>query len=259
MYSCNYVINIISKSEQMQEELKKVPAVERFQYTFVVDSTPQNDSVKDADLIIWDTEKAPEEIQSTLSFINANKKQDASIILSLTSFVANSLQEEVYKGVDQVWIKPYSDERLRFLFERRMMQEKEKKDSWLTNNYLDTLIDSVPDMIWFKDKVGAHLKVNDAFCGVVDKTKQQIQGRGHYYIWNIELEEYSKGEYICVESEAEVMNAKKTCVFEEKVKVKKEMRTLTTYKSPLFDLDGSVMGTVGWAHDITDEKKREDA
>ena len=50
------------------------------------------------------------------------------------------------------------------------------------------------------------------------------------------------------------MNEKKTCVFEEKVKVKDEMRTLCTYKTPLFDLDGSVMGTVGLAHDITIEK-----
>jgi diguanylate cyclase (GGDEF)-like protein len=31
------------------------------------------------------------------------------------------------------------------------------------------------------------------------------------------------------------------------------MRRLRTYKSPLFDLDGSIMGTVGVAHDVTTE------
>ena len=35
------------------------------------------------------------------------------------------------------------------------------------------------------------------------------------------------------------------------------MRTLTTYKSPLFNLDGSVMGTVGVAIDITQERAYE--
>ena len=32
------------------------------------------------------------------------------------------------------------------------------------------------------------------------------------------------------------------------------VRTLMTYKSPLYDLDGSVMGTVGVAIDVTQER-----
>lgn len=255
MYRCRFVINLITKNEAIKEALSSVPVPERFENVFIMDTTPQNDSVKQADLIIWDTERAPEEIQSTLSFIRANKKEDAEVVLSLTAFVANSFGEEGFEGIDQMWIKPYSMERLRFMFSQYMKCQKERKDSWLTSHYLDALIDGIPDLVWFKDKVGAHMKVNQAFCDVVNKTKEQIQGRGHYYIWNIEPEEYSKGEYICMESEAQVMNEKKTCVFEEKVKVKNEMRTLCTYKTPLFDLDGSVMGTVGLAHDITDEKK----
>lgn len=254
MYRCNFVINIISKNETMKEELKVVSAPERFYLEYIMDTTPQNDSVKKADLIIWDTERAPEDIQSTLSFIHANKKENAEIILSITNYVANDLPQEVYRGIAQVWIKPYTTQRLQFMYEQYLKQQKERKDAWLTAHYLDALIDGIPDLVWFKDKVGMHMKVNQAFCDTVNKTKEQIRGRGHYYIWNIEPEEYSKGEYICMESESQVMNEKRTCVFEEKVKVKNEMRTLCTYKTPLFDLDGSVMGTVGLAHDITKEK-----
>lgn len=255
MYRCDFIINIISKNETMKEELRAVSAPERFHLEYIMDTTPQNDSVKKADLIIWDTERAPDEIQSTLSFIRANKKEKAEIILSITNYVANDLPKEAYIGLEQVWIKPYTTQRLQFMFEHYMKQQKGKKDAWLTEHYLDALIDGIPDLVWFKDKVGMHMKVNQAFCDTVNKTKDQIRGRGHYYIWNIEPEEYSKGEYICMESESQVMNEKRTCVFEEKVKVKDEMRTLCTYKTPLFDLDGSVMGTVGLAHDITDEKK----
>ena len=254
MYHCNFIINIISKHETIKEGLKEVPAPERFHLEYIMDTTPQNDSVKKADLIIWDTEQAPEEILSTLSFIRANKKKGAEIILSITNYVANDLTKEGYAGLEQVWIKPYTTARLQFMFAQYLKQQKERKDAWLTEHYLDALIDGIPDLVWFKDKIGMHMKVNQAFCDTVNKTKEQISGRGHYYIWNIEPEEYSKGEYICMESESQVMNAKKTCVFEEKVKVKDEMRTLCTYKTPLFDLDGSVMGTVGLAHDITKEK-----
>ena len=35
------------------------------------------------------------------------------------------------------------------------------------------------------------------------------------------------------------------------------MRTLTTYKSPLYDIDGSVMGTVGVGIDVTNERAYE--
>ena len=105
-------------------------------------------------------------------------------------------------------------------------------------------------MVWYKDKTGAHMKVNDFFCRTVGKTMEQIEGRGHYYIWNIKPDDYAKGEYICMESEFEVMDKRQTCVFDETIKIGDEMRKLKTYKSPLFDLDGSIMGTVGVALDV---------
>ena len=53
------------------------------------------------------------------------------------------------------------------------------------------------------------------------------------------------------------MNREITCVSEELVKTGEGMKLLTTYKSPLYDLDGSVMGTVGVAIDVTQERAYE--
>ncbi|MBN2785720.1 MAG: PAS domain S-box protein, partial [Pontiellaceae bacterium] len=153
---------------------------------------------------------------------------------------------------DQIWIKPMAEDKMRSSFSKILARLNEQEHSALTRKYLDTLIDSLPDLIWFKDARGAHLKVNDSFCRTVNKTKSQIEGRGHYYIWDLEPDEYARGEYICLESEEIVLNKKETCLFDETVKCGDELRKFKTYKSPIFDSDGSVMGTVGFAHDVTD-------
>ena len=51
------------------------------------------------------------------------------------------------------------------------------------------------------------------------------------------------------------MTRKETCISEETVQTSTGTRLLTTYKSPLYDLDGSVMGTVGIGIDITQENE----
>lgn len=51
------------------------------------------------------------------------------------------------------------------------------------------------------------------------------------------------------------MTRKETCVSEETIQTSTGARLLTTYKTPLYDLDGSVMGTVGVGIDITQENE----
>ena len=152
---------------------------------------------------------------------------------------------------DEIWNKPlvygYVEKRLRALLQAL----REKRQAHLQRLYLNTVIDTSPDLIWFKDTRGAHLKVNDAFCRAVGKTKAQIEGRGHYYIWDIPPEEYAEGEYICLESEEIVLARRERCLFDEKVKCKQGMRQFKTYKAPLIDDDGALLGTLGVAQDMT--------
>ncbi|MDE6984942.1 MAG: PAS domain-containing protein, partial [Lachnospiraceae bacterium] len=127
---------------------------------------------------------------------------------------------------------------------------KLSKDFWESNQYLESAINSVPNLIWYKTRDGIHEKVNDSFCQTVNKTKDQVEGQGHAYIWDVDHDDPA-----CIESEREVMTLKKTCVSEETVQTRDGARLLTTYKSPLYDLDGSVMGTVGVGIDITQENE----
>lgn len=155
---------------------------------------------------------------------------------------------------DDLWVFSADSGRnalMTFYAEKLISRMKESFDYRLQTICFNTAIDSIPDLTWFKDMKGAHLIVNNGFCEAVAKTKEQIYKKGHYYIWDIAKEEYEQGDYVCLESEEIVINARETCLFDEKVKTKKGMRQFKTYKSPLIDEDGTIFGTCGIANDVT--------
>ena len=128
-----------------------------------------------------------------------------------------------------------------------------------TETYLEQTINTLPDMIWFKDLQGLHLHVNDAFCTAVNKPRSDIEGHDHYYIWGIPRAVYERSDYVCVETEDDVIKARKTCLFDEQVMSAQGLQKLKTYKTPIFDEDGkTIIGTVGIARDVTQENEYKD-
>ena len=118
---------------------------------------------------------------------------------------------------------------------------------------LDTTINSVPDMIWYKALNGDHFNVNTPFCKVVTKTKDDIEGKKHAYIWGVTEDE----AYACQESEEKTLAAGKTCTFEELVNTPYGLRTMVTYKTPLKTARGTVIATAGIAQDVTKQREYE--
>ena len=162
------------------------------------------------------------------------------------------LLREFMPQVRDIWIVPMSDVETVFRFARLQEMCKLGGDFWQTSHFLEATIDNIPNLVWYKDKDGVHEKVNDSFCKAVNKTKRQVQGQRHAYIWDVEEDDPA-----CIESEAEVMTTRKTCISEETIKTGDGNKLLAIYKSPLYDMDDSVMGTVGVAIDITQERAYE--
>ena len=158
-----------------------------------------------------------------------------------------------FNDIADLWIAPLSAAEASWRFNHWQRACKRYADSWETSQYLEATINSIPSLVWYKSEDGIHHKVNDAFCATVNKTKEQIQGRGHAYIWDVEADDPA-----CIESERQVMAVKSTVVTEETVQTSDGTRLLTTYKSPLYNIDGSVMGTVGVGIDVTQERAYED-
>lgn len=250
MYHCDVFFYFVGKGRELLEVVKQAEPLKHFTHDFVTSPEPSELLIKRADVIFADLQGT--DAEATLRILLYYKKESAQLILLADKEQTQILMSQDLSAVTDIWPMPLTEEEMRFRFLRWQQTNKMSKDYWQTQNYLDTMINSVPHMIWYKDRTGAHMKVNDFFCKTVNKTMEQIEGRGHYYIWDIEPEDYAKGEFICMESEFEVMDKRETCIFDEDVKIGDEMRKLQTYKSPLFDLDGSVMGTVGVALDVTD-------
>lgn len=164
---------------------------------------------------------------------------------------ADKITGEQKQIADEIWLESANLDD--FYFEKALNLIAERKEAWLQKTWLQTMINSSPDMIWFKDMDGLHLEVNDAFCEVVDKKKDDVRGKDHYYIWNIPKEIYEQTGYVCVQTEDDVVAARKTCLLDEEVmKADGNLSKLKTYKTPIFDGE-TIIGTVGIARDVTKE------
>jgi diguanylate cyclase (GGDEF)-like protein/PAS domain S-box-containing protein len=182
-----------------------------------------------------------------------HKTGNERVIFLATAGDMSKLDDETLSIVDDLWVVPDSDNEsmLKIYFTRLLKTLKADFDSRRTEICFRTVIDSLPDMVWFKDNDGIHLIVNDVFCGVVEKTKEQVYKKGHNFIWNLP-EDDVESEAVCRQSETVAIEQRKTCQFEEKISTKDGMRQLVTYKSPLIDIDGTIFGTCGMGHDVTD-------
>ncbi len=251
MYDCRLHIYLTGHPCQAFDVIKGMPSLEHFTHIFTESDRPESGLASEADVIIANLEDM--DCSEALRILTSDRNDGGQVIL-----LADGGQMQILTGdaaldrITDIWLMPMSDAEVRFRFGRWQQNCKMSKDFWQTSQYLEATINNVPNMIWYKDKNGIHEKVNDSFCKTVNKTKQQVEGRGHAYIWDVEQDDPA-----CIESEQKVMSQKKTFVSGELIKTKEGMRTLTTYKSPLYDLDGSVMGTVGVAIDVTQERAYE--
>ncbi len=247
MYHCHIRFYLAGHHCRAFDIMKEMPPLEYFTHEFVESMEPEAALAARADVIFVNLQGMEHKLRMLLD----SKSEEAELIVFAEKDKMQILTD-VLADIKDIWTMPMSDEESGFRFLRWQQTCKTSKDYWQASQYLEATINNIPNLVWYKDKDGIHEKVNDSFCQTVNKTKEQIQGRGHAYIWDVEQDDPA-----CIESENEVMTKRKTCIAEETVLTGDGTRLLTTYKSPLYDLDGSVMGTVGIGIDITQERAYE--
>ncbi len=249
MYHCHVHFHLVGIRQDVFAVIEEMSPLTCFTHEFTKSERAGDASTDGADVILADLRDM--DVRETVCALTADRGEDTELIL-LAEKEQIPLLTRMLDGVKDIWTLPMSGEEIRFHFLRWQQAYKMGKDYWQTSHFLEATINNVPNLIWYKDKDGVHEKVNDSFCRTVGKTKQKVEGQRHAYIWDVEEDDPA-----CIESERQVMEKEQTFVSEERVKAGDGIRLLTTYKSPLYDIDGSVMGTVGVAIDVTQERAYE--
>jgi len=120
--------------------------------------------------------------------------------------------------------------------------------------YLRALIDTLPMMAWLKDKESRFLVVNQAMALASDHSVDDMIGKSDLDFWPREHAEVYRTD------DLEVMATRRRKTMEELfVDAHNVAIWLEIFKAPVLDEDGSVLGTVGIARDISDRRVMERA
>jgi len=119
--------------------------------------------------------------------------------------------------------------------------------------YLRTLIDGFPFMVWLKDTDHRFLAVNRAAGTVFPLSVDEIPGKSDFDLFPIDDAERYRAD------DEDVMRTRAPKVLEEPLQVDGSTTWLETFKAPVMDEDGTILGTVGYARDITERRATERA
>jgi diguanylate cyclase (GGDEF)-like protein/PAS domain S-box-containing protein len=238
-------IVIASQNSDLAAMLTPMPMPEGFTLSLSVTPSLDPKEVPVCDLLIHD-------LGDPATGLIENLSAPAALVLCLDAAELALISESACQSLADIWPKPFSAELIRFRCQKLVRQLIRDRKYYLSQKYLDTLINSVPDLIWFKRLDGIHVKVNDRFCATVNKARQDVEGFDHYHIWSIPKEVYENSDYVCLDTDSIVIQSQQPGVFDETVAGQQGMRQLKTYKSPIFDDRGKLIGTVGVAQDVTE-------
>ncbi|EGW22894.1 multi-sensor hybrid histidine kinase [Methylobacter tundripaludum SV96] len=122
----------------------------------------------------------------------------------------------------------------------------------LQTRYLRTLIDTLPMLAWLKDKESRFLVVNQTMALACTLSVDEMVGKSDLDCWPREYAE----SYRAVDSEVMATGRRKT-VEGPFFDAHDGVIWVETFKAPVLDVDGSVLGTVGIALDISDRRALE--
>ncbi|WP_461629634.1 PAS domain-containing sensor histidine kinase [Labilibaculum euxinus] len=122
----------------------------------------------------------------------------------------------------------------------------------ISKNRLRALIDTLPDLIWVKNRHGVYLQCNQRFEQLYGAAEKEIVGKTDYDFVGKELADFFRQK----DNEAAVSN-KPSINEEELTFADGHKEIIETIKTPIYESDGTFMGVLGIGRDITQRKKSE--
>ncbi len=168
----------------------------------------------------------------------------------------------------------FKGQKANFLMFRDITERKTAEKELVRTNRLSRdlyrlvrmMCDNVPDLIWAKDTENRYLFANKAICekllNAVD-TDEPV-GRTDRFFGERERKAHPDDpawhtiDEICRDSDTVVLKSEEPERFDESGHVKGEFLILDVNKAPFWDEDGEIIGTVGCARDMTEERQVEE-
>ncbi|MGK7906085.1 MAG: EAL domain-containing protein [Synechococcus sp.] len=120
--------------------------------------------------------------------------------------------------------------------------------------FRNTIIHTLPDLIWLKDPDGVYLACNNRFEDFFGAPEQEILGKIDYDFVDAELADFFR------EHDKKAMQKGSASTNEEWITFASDghRELLETTKTPMYDDNGELIGVLGIGHNITERRKSEE-
>jgi len=140
--------------------------------------------------------------------------------------------------------------------EKLQCSEQEYKELYeeykTKQNLLRSLLNSIPDLFFYKDTHGAYLGCNKAFESFVGVSEHELLGSTDFDLFDNDSASFFHS------MDTAIMMQKNTRIYEEELSYPDgRFCILETMKTPYYDPDGTTLGLIGMSRDITERKHKE--
>lgn len=241
---------MVAEAKENRFELKHVSGLSEAMKE-VADPAPGG-----VDVVLLDLSLPDSHGFATFGTIHARAPEIPIIILSGHSDVEMAVKA-VRGGAQDYLVKGEVDSKQLGRAIRYAMERKQAAVAFARERHLlRSLIDCLPDSIYFKDKESRFVRVNKALASRLGlDNPEEALGKTDFDFFS---QEHAKEAFA---DEREVMKTGKPLLNKEEKESWEDGRVawVSTTKMPLLDSDGKVIGTFGVSRDTTDQKEAREA
>jgi PAS domain S-box-containing protein len=179
------------------------------------------------------------------------------LIMLLIFWITGKLFLDVWAIVDPIMLAALTSPAFYILIFRTMRNQQVELEQRLLEmkqkaRYQRALLDNFPFAVWLKDTESRFLIVNDGFVRVFGaNSTDEVAGKNDFDFAQPDLAESYRAD------DLEVMTSRQKKNFEEEILTGGVQKWFETYKAPVMDDQGVLLGSVGFSRDISQRKHME--